>query len=158
MRREGGRRGGSIAEPQAFEAGRSPQAIAEDHRFSDVVIHLSEVRKLPLARVQGRQRIHRRRHAAMAERCRHPEPAGLAYYAAPYSWQTPKSGRPQATFLQNSVDRVGGNFESEKGPRDAKCRPVVKHIGGSLCRVRLVGECHLRGLPVCRVCPSMLRR
>jgi hypothetical protein len=31
---------------------------------------------------------------------------------------------PQATFLQNTVDRVGGNFESEKGPGGPKCRLV----------------------------------
>jgi hypothetical protein len=90
MRREGGLRGGSIAEPQAFEAARSPQAAAEGRWFPDVGIHLFEVRQLLLTRAQERRRIRHHPYVAMAEHCRHPEAGGFAYYAARYSWQTPK--------------------------------------------------------------------
>ena len=62
MRREGGLRGGSIAESQAFEAGCSPQAIAKDRRVPHVVIHLFEVRQLLLARARERQRTRHHRH------------------------------------------------------------------------------------------------
>src|ERR1700677_2124606 len=103
MRREGGLRGGSIAESQAFEAGCSPQAIAKDRRVPHVVIHLFEVRQLLLARARERQRTRHHRHVAMAEHCRHPEPEGCAYYAAPYSWQTLKPGRPKPPFRRRSA-------------------------------------------------------
>src|ERR1700691_472449 len=101
MRREGGLRAGSIAVPQAVEVGCSPQATAKDRRFPDVVFHLFEVRQLLPARAQERQRT-RHPHVAMAERCQHLEPEGLAYYAAPYSWQTLKSGRPKPPFSRTT--------------------------------------------------------
>jgi hypothetical protein len=116
MRREGGLRGGSIAEPQAFEAGCSPQAIAKDRRFPDVVIHLFEVRRLLLARAQERHRTRHHRHVAVAEHCRHREPEGFAYYAAPYSWQTPKSGRPKPPFSRTASIESGAIL-SPKGDR-----------------------------------------
>jgi hypothetical protein len=90
MRREGGLRGGSIAEPQAFGAARSPQAAAEGPRFHDGEIHRFEVRQLLLTRAQERRRIRHHPYVALAEHCRHPEAGGFAYYAARYSWQTPK--------------------------------------------------------------------
>ena len=98
MRREEGLRGGSIAEPQAFEAGRSPQAAAEGRWFPDVGIHLFEVRRLLLARAEERRRIRHHPYGVMAAHRRHPD------YVARCSWQTPKLGRPLSPFSMNSVD------------------------------------------------------
>jgi hypothetical protein len=128
MRREGGLRAGSIAEPQAFEAGCSPQAIAKYRRFPDVVIHLYEVRQLLLARAQERQRTRHRRHVAMAERCRHPEPEGFACYAAPYSWQTLKPGRPKPPFSRTASLESGAILSPK---RDRAVQNVVFSMEGN---------------------------
>jgi hypothetical protein len=128
MRREGGLRGGSIAEPQAFEAGCSPQAIAKDLRVPDVLIHLFEVPLLS-ARAQERQRIRHHPHVAMAEHCRHAEQAGFAYYAAPYSWQTPKSGRPKPPFSRTASIESGAILSPKMDRAVQNCVSSIEATG-----------------------------
>jgi hypothetical protein len=137
MRRKRGLRGGSIAEPQGFEAERSPPAAAEGRRLPDVEIHRLEVRQLLLTPAQERRRIRHHPYVAMAEHRRPPEEGSFAYHAARYSWQTPKLRHAHRLSSRTA------SIESEailSPKRDRAAQNVVSAVPASyLCRDTAVG-------------------